>query len=103
MAVAEGTTPTFTLTFAQDSGVDLTQAAHVYVVFDGLKTIEKQDEDLTITERSVSVYLSQNETLSLANGAVGIQVNWTYDDGSRAASEIVQYTFSGNLMGRVLE
>ena len=101
--VAKGTTPTFTFTFPNDSGVDLTQAAHVYVTFKGEKTIEKSDADLTIAAKQVEVYLTQEETLTLSHGVVSIQINWTYSNGSRAASEIVQYTFSGNLAGRVLE
>lgn len=101
--VSKGTTPTFTLTFAQDSGVDLTQAVHVYVSFKGAKTIEKSDAELTITERTVGVYLSQAETLAISDGVVQIQVNWTYGDGSRAASEMVKYTFDDNLIGRVIE
>ena len=101
--VSKGTTPTFTLTFPNDSGVDLTQAAHVYVSFRGAKVVEKEDTDLTISERSIDVYLPQAETIALSDGIVCIQVNWTYANGSRAASEIVQYTFSNNLIGRVIE
>lgn len=101
--VAKGTTPTFTFTFPNDSSVDLTQAAHVYVTFKGAQIIEKSDTDLTIAEKRVEVFLSQEETLALSHGPIGIQINWTYADGSRAASDIVQYTISKNLIGRVLE
>ena len=101
--VATGTTPTFTLKFPNDSSVDLTQAEHVYVTFIGSETIEKSDSELTIAEKQVEVYLDQSETLSLSSGFVSIQVNWTYSDGSRACSDIVKYSFSDNLIERVIE
>ena len=100
--VAKGTTPTFTLTFSEAT-LDLTQAEHVFVTFRGSKTVEKSDTDLTITEKSVEVYLTQQETLALSKGNVQIQVNWTYSDGKRSASDIVNYSFSENLVERVIE
>jgi len=100
MAIPRGVTPTFTLTF---EGIDLTQAIHVYVTFRGGATITKSDDDLTITATTISVYLTQAETLSLAKGTVSIQANWTYGDGSRAASTIVNYNFTDNLLPKVVE
>ena len=103
MSVAKGTTPTITLTFTEQT-LDLTQASHVYVSFKGLDTIiEKKDEDLVIAAKSISVYLTQAETLSLYQGDIQIQANWTYADGSRSASEIVKFSFGGNLIERVIE
>ena len=101
MSIPRGTTPTFTLTFPEE--VDLTEAAHVYVSFRGGATIEKSDAELTVSAHTVDVVLSQAETLSLAKGIVQIQVNWTYADGSRAASEIASYDFGANLLNRVVE
>lgn len=103
MAISKGTTPTITLTFTEQT-LDLTQAAHVYVSFRGLgNSIEKSDTDLTIAQKSIGVYLTQDETLSLHEGDVLIQANWTYPDGSRAASEIVKYKITDNLIERVIE
>ena len=100
--IPRGVTPTFTLTFTGD--LDLTQAAHVYVSFkSGAVNIVKSDSDLTIAAKSVSVYLNQSETLSISRGATAIQVNWTYGDGSRAASDIVTYSFGDQLLNRVVE
>ena len=102
--ISKGCTPTFTFTFPQTSSVDLTQAAHVYVTFVGSrKTIEKSDTDLTIEAKSVAVYLGQDETLALSDGVVSMQINWTYGDGSRAASEIVRCQLCDNLIERVVE
>lgn len=101
MSVPKGTTPTFVLTFED---IDLTTAAHVYVTFKGAGgTVTKSDDDLTVTETMISVYLSQAETLALSKGAVAIQANWTFDGGDRAASEIVNYSLSENLLPKVVE
>lgn len=102
MSIPKGTTPTFTLTFED---IDLTSAAHVYVTFKGSggSLITKADDDLAITATTISIYLSQTETLALSKGAVAIQANWTYGDGSRAASEIVNYALSENLLGQVVQ
>ena len=103
MGIPRGTTPTFTLTFTDES-LDLTQASHVIVSFrGGCGVIEKSDDDLVVSAQTISVYLDQAETLSLARGAVAIQVNWTYGDGSRAASNIVNVQLTENLVGRVIE
>lgn len=102
MAIPRGVTPTFVLTFT-DEGLDFTAADHVYVTFKGRKTITKQDEDLTIEEKQISVYLSQEETLSFTKGIVQIQVNWTYANGSRSASTIGKYDMSENLLDKVVE
>ena len=102
MATARGTTPTFTLTFPNT--VDLTLASNVYVTFkSGAKVLTKTGEDLTVEEHSVSVYLNQEETLAFTELGTGIQVNWTYSDGSRAASEIKTFTFSNQLLNKVVE
>lgn len=101
MSVPKGTTPTFVLTFED---IDLTTASHVYVTFKGAGgKVTKTDDDLTVDATSISVYLTQEETLILSNGAVAIQANWTFEDGSRAASEIVKYTLTDNLLSRVVE
>ena len=102
MSIPRGVTPTFTLTFDSDD-LDLTQADHVYVTFANKATITKSDADLDIRAKQISVYLTQEETLSFKEGATAIQVNWTYGDGSRAASEIVRYTFNAQLLNRVVE
>lgn len=106
MATARGTTPTFTLTFPStgQNVVDLTQARNVYVTFkNGNKTITKTGEDLTVEAHSISVYLNQEETLSFTRFGTEIQANWTYENGRRAASEIKTYSFSEQLLNKVVE
>lgn len=97
-----GTTPTYT--FIAPEGLDMTQARNVYVTFDHLFT--KSGGDLEVTETSVGVYLTQEETLKFPSGKVKIQINWTYQDGSkikRAASEPMYITANPNLIEKVIE
>lgn len=99
-----GTTPTFILKL-KDASVDLTKAANVYVSFSqGNIKIIKSGDDLTVSPLEVDVYLTQAESLRFnGNSTLNIQLNWTYDDGSRACSNIVSTDVGINLIGKVLE
>lgn len=98
-----GTTPTFQLKITDDS-VDLTQALNVYATFKQLGfQIDKSGEDIEVYEKQVDVFLSQEETLQFGDGNLEVQLNWTYGDGSRAASNIKTIQVTKNLIGSVLE
>lgn len=98
-----GTTPTFQLKLISDS-VDLTLAENVYATFkQGSKVITKTGEDIDVSPTQVDVYMSQEETLGFRYGDIRIQLNWTYEDGSRACSKIVTILANRNLLERVLE
>ena len=104
MSVPRGTTPTFTLTLPQSFEGDLTTAKNVYATFQsGYKSVTKEGEDLEITTRSVSVFLSQEETLSFGVGEVEIQLNWTTATGKRFASDVTKYQITKQLLQRVVE
>ena len=60
-------------------------------------------DDIVVAAKQVDVYLSQEETLQFAEGDIEIQLNWTYGDGSRAATKIKRVSIGKNLIGRVLE
>lgn len=103
MSVPLGTTPTFVLEFGAQSGVDLTSAVHVYVTMEsGLYSLTKSDSELTIAEKSVSVTLTQEESLQMI-GSVSLQVNWTTADGKRLASEVTKCDLSQQLLMVVVE
>lgn len=97
--MVRGTTPTFILTL-QDA--DLTNT-NVYVTFkqDEL-LLTKSGSDLSIEQNVVSVYLSQEETLKFQRGNLYIQVNWTFDNGKRACSEVALVKVDNNLFNGVL-
>lgn len=101
MGVPRGTTPTLTLVFS-DPEIDLTTASDVYVTFQfGGTPLTKSTEDLVITEKTIEVFLSQTETLAFPTGPVEIQANWM-KGGKRAASEVIQYYFTKQLLNEVI-
>ena len=100
--MVQATTPTFILTLPDT--VDLSQAANIYFSLRQKNVIiEKSNDDLTVDGQTVSVYLSQAETLQLVPGAAQIQLNWTYANGSRACSNIVSVQVTENLLKEVVE
>ena len=102
MGVPLYTTPTFTLTFTERN-LDLTQAQNVYVTFrSGAVLITKTGEDLTVDEKTISVFLTQEETARFIMGSLQIQANWT-QNGRRVASEIATYDMTGQLLTKVIE
>lgn len=100
--MVRGTTPTFILTI-EDDDVDLTTMDNVYVTIQqsGVK-MTKTGEDITVSAKEVDVFLSQEETLKFARGNVLVQINFTYEDGKRGCTEIVQVYVSENLYDGVL-
>ena len=103
MAVPQYTTPTFTLTFT-DQGLDLTQAHNVYVTFKAkMGSLTKTGSDLTVTAKTISVYLTQKETSKFTPGEIEIQANWTTSNGDRAASNVVKYPIDKQLLTAVVE
>ena len=84
-----GTTPTHTF----KSPVDFTTVDVIYVTYsqDGRKIIEKSKEDIEITEDTLTVTLSQTDTLAFSTiGEVEIQVRAKFPDGSALASNVIK-------------
>ncbi len=100
--MVRGTTPTFKLILNDDT-VDLTAATKVYVTFSQTGIKLTKSEDLDVYEKEVDVYLSQEETLAFVLRSVDIQINWIYDDGKRACTNIVKASVGRNLINEVLE
>ena len=101
-----GTTPTFTLKVTDDETLDFNSAEHIYfTIRQGSVSYTKQDEDITIVnEYTVQVTLSQEETLSFKYGLdAQVQLNWTYENGARAATKVMSVTLGKNLIREVLE
>lgn len=103
MGIARATTPTFTLTFA-DEALDLTTASNVYVTFEQEQVnFTKSGTDLVIAEKQIDVFLAQAETLRFKVGVVDIQVNWTMANGRRASSDVKQVQITKQLLRQVVE
>ena len=100
--MVQATTPTFILTLPNT--VDLSLANNVYFSLkQGANSIMKTGDALVIDGRTVSVYLSQEETLPFFGGMARLQLNWTYSDGSRACSKIATVYVGENLLKEVVE
>ena len=82
-----GTTPTNI--FNVDA--DLTTASAVYITYeqDGVTAFEKTLEDILVEANKLTVTLTQEETLSLKEKDVRIQIRAKYPDGSAIASNII--------------
>ena len=96
-----GTTPTLTLTLPE--GTDFTGST-VYVSLSsdkGNELLRLTGEDLDIQENVISLYLTQEQTLALP-WHVLIQVNWTYESGERACSNVVSFDTKRNLINEVI-
>lgn len=101
-AVTQGTTPTFT--FTAPEGLDMTQAVNVYVTFEDLFT--KSGDDIEVTEHTVAVFLTQEETMQFEKNKVRVQINWTYHEGEktyRAASTKMRVNVDENLLKEVVD
>lgn len=85
-----GTTPTNVFT----TDVDLTEATELYISYEQNKEVivEKELSDATITETSVSVTLTQAETLLFQPGKVFVQIRAKFGDGTAVASNIIETT-----------
>lgn len=100
--MVQATTPTFVLTLPEE--VDLSEASNIYFTLRQKNVqINKSGDELVIDGQTVSVYLSQSETLQLVSGAAQIQLNWTYANGARACSNIASVQVSENLLKEVVE
>lgn len=82
-----GTTPTITIS----TDISLVEASNFYLTFKQGDRVcfEKELDDVTITEDSVSVWLNQTETLALKDGRmVSFQIRATLGD-QKVASNVM--------------
>lgn len=99
--MVRGTTPTFELTVEGD--IDLTQMDNVYATFtQDCYKVTKTGDDLVISAKEVDVYMTQEETLKFKKGTLLIQLNWTFQNGRRACTNILKVNVSENLEEKVL-
>ena len=98
----QGATPTFILTLP--SGWDLTLASKVVASFRCLGVQYDIDtQDLEISENTATVRLTQEQTLTLQQGAtLKIQLNWLYPNGIRAASKVWRGQIDEQLLMEVM-
>ena len=99
--MVQATTPTFIMTLPDT--VDLSLAANIYFSLkQGKVEIQKENDALVVDGQTVSVYLTQAETLQLSAGSAHLQLNWTYADGSRACTNVATVQVTSNLLKEVV-
>ncbi len=104
-----GTTPTFTFTLKDDS-IDLSEALDLIVTIkQSGKRIDIPASDLEIDGGTVSLYLTQEQSLKLTEGVdAWVQINWIYTNprsGSprRAATKPKSFCVGPQYYERVME
>lgn len=97
--MVQATTPTFMLTLPE--GLDLSEATNIYFTLQQ-GNVDVRKDNLTVTGQTISVYLTQAETLPFKAGIAKLQLNWIFADGSRACSNIVSIHVGDNLIDEVL-
>lgn len=95
-----GSTPKNTF----DVDIDLTGAT-VIVSYEqnGNIVLEKTGDDLTVTQDSITLSLSQEDTLKFRTGEVYIQIRYVFPEGSADASDIIRTTFERIIHDGVIE
>lgn len=97
----KGTTPTYTFTFDDFDPTTVEEVILTIAKQNGTVLLEKTSEDLEITSDSISVYLSQEETLYFP-GVIQMQINFLFSDDTRCATDIVTKTWEKNLHDEVM-
>ena len=97
MSIIKGTTPTIVFKF---TGFDPTEAEKVIVSFSNGLEITEADMDFTST--SISVWLSQEQTLAMMQGSTTVQVNFLFQDGQRVATQPERIEWAKNLHNEVM-
>lgn len=103
---ARGATPTITFELDNDyvdGELDLTLAENIYVSFYSKNgTLTKQPVHEDVTANTVSISLTQKETLSFPEGKVRMQINWTYDGGVRWTTTCEDCLVTAQLLNKVV-
>lgn len=93
----KGTTPTLIFTFTD---FDPTTAEKIIVTFSN--GLELTEEDIDVTSDSISVWLSQEQSLAMPTSTVSVQINFLFEDGQRVASTVGQINWNRNLHNEVM-
>ena len=97
-----GITPTITLNL---DSINLTELKSIYITFrqsDCLITKNNEDEGVIVSEHTVTVTLSQEETLKLTPGIVEMQLKGLAKDGTVFATNIRRIDVNEALLKEVI-
>ena len=103
MNIYKGATPDLTFTFGDYNPTEADKIV-LSLSTDGENPIlEKDETELTVTADSISLYLTQEETLSFPKGIMYGQFNFVYDGGDRLPSEQFSFYWKPNMHNEVIE
>lgn len=100
----KGTTPDITMTFPEGS-VDFTEADNILVTIKDTRGILLLELVPTHTAETLTIFLTQEQSLALPLGNVVIQANWTYHENGvqkRGCSQLCTINVSTNLHNEVM-
>lgn len=100
-----GATPTHTITV---TGIDLSQQHSIHITLTQNKKLvadfTEADECVTIEENEIRLFLGQQTSLGLSEGAkLEFQVNGLTADGKRWVSNIQAITVDRQTLGQIIE
>lgn len=97
-----GTTPT--LVFNINTELDLNTISEVWVTFglSPVKTYTKEDVEISDEDKTITLHLSQEETLKFNKHDVPVQLRFLLDDGQAYASPIKSITVNDILQNGVI-
>lgn len=74
--------------------IDCTDAEEIYITYSQFQQviIEKSIEDVIVTAETITVLLTQEDTLLFRPGKVEIQIRVKYPDGKAMACDIIETT-----------
>lgn len=97
MSIIRGTTPT--VTFKIISSLDLTEIAELWITFQKKigatvreRTFTLDDVAIDLDEQTVTMVLTQEDTLSFAENTINVQLRVRMNDGNAYASSILETT-----------
>lgn len=97
-----GTTPTHTFTLPFD--VDIIDKVRILYAQGGTLKLKKENADTTMAGNTISVALTQEDTLLLQSGkTVDIQLRVLTNDGNALASDIIRVFVETLLENEVLQ
>ena len=100
--ILQATTPSFILTIPNSVDLSVMNNLCFSIKQNDNVIIHKFLDSLSVDGQTVSVFLTQLETLQLAAGQAKIQLNWLYPDGTRGATREVVITVLDNLLKEVM-
>ena len=98
--IVRGTTPTLVFTFP--AGTLLGVQDIVLSISQVTRRQTKSGLREAIDGNTLTVTLTQQDTLFFAEGVAEMQLNWIYTNGHRAASVVITCTYSRNLHAEVM-